>query len=91
MSASMTMSIPHKQVALGLLDQQGYDVADFDVEDDDSPELHQLLGLDDALVSVIRKSTGTHRLYTAGPYSSWLAELQADVEQGHFGRPDAQH
>lgn len=63
----------------------GFDASDFEIEEDASPGLSRLLGSNDALVTVRRRSTGDERLYAAGPGRPWFALAMMDLEQGCFG------
>jgi hypothetical protein len=62
----------------------GRDAADFELQMDEAP-LSGYADTDELLVTVVRRSTGLERLYSAGPHSVWLAELISDVERGEFG------
>jgi len=77
--------------ALGnLLRSRGFDLADFEIAEDQDSELVNLLGLVGGIVTVRRLSTGEERLYTTGPGSAWFAALLMDLEQGLFGKsPEA--
>lgn len=63
----------------------GFDANDFVIEEDTSSALSRMLGNDDALVTVRRRSTGDERLYAAGPGRPWFALALMDLEQGCFG------
>jgi hypothetical protein len=66
------------------LHAMGRDATDFELQMDDGP-LSGYVPTDDRLLTVVRRSTGLERLYSAGPHSAWLAELISDVEGGEFG------
>jgi len=73
--------------ALGnLLRSRGFDLADFEIAEDQDSDLVNLLGLVGGIVTVRRLSTGEERLYTTGPGSAWFAALLMDLEQGLFGK-----
>src|SRR5258706_12455714 len=73
--------------ALGsLLRSRGFDLADFEIAEDEDSGLVNLLGLVGGIVTVRRISTGEERLYTTGPGSAWFAALLMDLDQGHFGK-----
>ena len=73
--------------ALGsLLRSRGFDLADFEIAEDQDSDLVNLLGLVGGIVTVRRISTGEERLYTTGPGSAWFAALLMDLEQGLFGK-----
>lgn len=59
---------------------------DFDVIRQPLPEEFEAQGLSGDLLRVRRLSTGVERVYTAGPGSTWFAEVTADLERGLFGR-----
>ncbi len=69
------------------LHAMGWDASDFTIQVEPAPALSRLMGVQDRLVTVACRSSGQQRSYTAGPFSSWLAELLQDVEQGGFGLP----
>jgi hypothetical protein len=73
-----------KAAMRGFLHAMGRDAADFDLQMDDAP-LSGYMETTDRLLTVVRRSTGLERLYSAGPHSVWLAELISDVERGEFG------
>jgi hypothetical protein len=73
--------------ALGnLLRSKGFDLADFEIAEDQDSDLVNLLGLVGGIVTVRRLSTGEERLYSTGPGSAWFAALLIDLEQGLFGK-----
>lgn len=63
----------------------GWDAGDFELRTVTSPVLGRPMRPKDRLVRVTRRATGSERLYCAGPFSAWLAQLLDDVEQGCFG------
>jgi len=63
----------------------GFDEHDFEVDSNAGP-LSQF-GLDEALVTVRRRSTGDERLYSARNVALLLFGVIADATQGHFGPP----
>ena len=84
----MQRSAPASPVRLRFCDSlraSGFDVSDFEIEEDASPGLSRMLGTTDRLVTVRRRSTGDERLYAAGPGRPWFALALMDVEQGCFG------
>jgi len=79
---------PHDkmQVLAGLLRSWGHDAADFQIEEDGSPALAELLGMTGGVVIVRRRSTGEERLYATGLGSAWFGSLVMDLARGHFAR-----
>lgn len=69
----------------GFLHATGWDAADFELHIDAAPLTARLGRPHDKILTVKRRSTAQERLYYAGPFSAWLAQLLQDVEQGHFG------
>ena len=70
-----------------LLNARGLDSRDFDIEEDASSGISQLLGLAGGIVTLRRRSTGEIRVYAAGPGSAWYAAVVSDLDRGYFGRP----
>jgi hypothetical protein len=69
----------------GFLHATGWDGSDFVLRIDPAPLPTRPNRPRDRILTVRRQSTGHERLYYAGPFSSWLAQLLQDVEQGIFG------
>jgi len=74
-----------KVVMAGALRGRGYDERDFELDTCRAP-LSDLMGLDDELVTVRRRSTGNERHYASTPDEPWLLGLIVDLDHGHFGR-----
>lgn len=70
-----------------LLNARGLDSRDFDIEEDASSGISQLLGLAGGIVTLRRRSTGEIRVYAAGPGSAWYAAVVSDLDRGYFGGP----
>lgn len=77
---------PTKSSAIdALLHSHGFAAHDFEVTEERSREITEILGLPTGAVSVRRHSTGHERLYAAGIGSTWYAALSADLDSGVFG------
>ncbi len=65
----------------------GFEVADFNPEQDEYPptakEQHHITGT----VSVHRLSTDESITYNAGHLSTWVSEFEIDLHGGIFGQP----
>lgn len=66
------------------LSTMGYQASDFTVSMKHASWLSGVLGWKDHFLTVRCRSTGHERVYSAGPFSPWLAELLRDVELGAF-------
>jgi hypothetical protein len=63
---------------------RGYEVEDFQLEEDRSSELSGLLGIVGSVLKVRCCSTGEERIYSTGAGSAWLAIFLMDLAKGHF-------
>lgn len=70
--------------AYSLLDECGFDVTDFEIEEETQSDLARLLGLAGGLMRVKCESTGEDRVYSTGMGSAWMASVLADLDDGHF-------
>jgi hypothetical protein len=78
-----TTSDMPQQAAVALA-TAGYDIADFDIHCVPAP-LATELGLDDAVLTVRRRSTGAERMYLGTPDAGWCSLLQRDASSRAFG------
>ena len=68
-----------------LLDECGFDVNDFVVDEQARSELAEMIGVVGGMLRVQCLSTGEERLYSTGTGSAWLASILSDLDEGHFG------
>lgn len=69
-----------------VLRAKGFEIGDFELEDDTAPALSDLLGLRSGLLRVRCCSTGEERMYPTGSGSAWLGAFLMDLGGGHFAR-----
>jgi hypothetical protein len=69
-----------------LVRSRGMNAGDFEIAEDISHELGDILGAAGRIVVVRRRSNGIERLYSSGPGSAWLGALVGDLDQGLFGQ-----
>jgi hypothetical protein len=87
MNALIAPDSPHASYALsGVLRAKGFEIADFEFEDDAAPGLSDLFGVRGALLRVRCCSTGEERMYHTGLGSAWLGAFLMDLGGGHFSR-----
>jgi hypothetical protein len=72
------------QALSGVLRSKGFEVDDFEVDEDDAPALSDLIGVMSGLLRVRCCSTGEERLYPTGSGSAWLGAFLMDLGRGHF-------
>jgi hypothetical protein len=92
MAAMMSTRSSDKVVALRhMLQSRGFDVRDFEIEEDGRSGISQLLGLAGGVLTLRRRSTGEIRVYASGPGSAWFASIVGDLDRGYFraGTPPA--
>ncbi|QPF71979.1 hypothetical protein G8A07_02900 [Roseateles sp. DAIF2] len=82
---SASMNPEELALLVGLMRQQGYSPADFELVEDAAPELSTLLGLPDHLLTLRRKSTGHEQFYTTQSGTPWLFTACDDLSAGRFG------
>lgn len=71
--------------ALGAaLGSRGFAAGDFELEEQSSDELSQLLGGGGGLLTVRCRSTGEERFYSTGVGSTWFGAFLMDLGRGHF-------
>ena len=68
----------------GVLVSNGYEVADFQVDEEMGSSLSEVFGLAGGLMKVRCCSTGEERLYSTGLGSAWLGVFLCDLGSGHF-------
>ncbi len=71
---------------LCLFHDLGFEIADFQVEDEPHSALARELGLLGGLLRVQCRSTNEDRLYSTGRGSTWMASILGDLDDGHFAR-----
>jgi hypothetical protein len=87
MAALIAPDSPHASHALsGVLHAKGFEVGDFEFEDDAAPALSDLFGVRGGLLRVRCCSTGEERMYHTGLGSAWLGAFLMDLGGGHFSR-----
>jgi len=68
----------------GVLVSKGYEVADFQVDEEMRSDLSEIFGLVGGLLKVRCCSTGEERMYSTGLGSAWLGAFLSDLGSGHF-------
>ena len=87
MPAFIAPDSPHASHALsGVLRAKGFEIGDFELEDDAAPGLSDLFGVRGSLLLVRCCSTGEERMYHTGSGSAWLGAFLMDLGGGHFSR-----
>ena len=84
MQAALRALPPVSHALSGVLRAKGFEVEDFEVEEDDGPAASTLF---DGIGGVLRVrcwSTGEERVYPTG--SAWLGAFLMDLGGGHFAR-----
>lgn len=66
------------------LDERGFAAGDFELEEEPSEELSQLLGGAGGILTVRCRSTGEERFYSIGAGSAWFGAFLMDLGRGHF-------
>lgn len=78
---------PATSIALsGVLHSKGFEIGDFELEEDSSGGLGDLFGVVGGLLRVRCWSTGEERMYSTGSGSTWLGAFLMDLGRGHFAR-----
>ena len=87
MQVLATTHSPHAAHALsGVLRAKGFEVEDFELEDEAAPALSDLFGVLGGVLRVRCCSTGEERIYPTGSGSAWLGAFLMDLGGGHFAR-----
>lgn len=68
----------------GVLRAKGFEIGDFELEDDDAPALADLFGMRGGVLRVRCWSTGEERMYPTGSGSAWLGAFLMDLGSGLF-------
>jgi hypothetical protein len=74
------------QALYGVLRAKGFEIGDFELDEDTAPEHAELLGLMGGLLRVKCWSTGEERVYPTGSGSAWMGAFLMDLGGGHFAR-----
>ena len=86
MQAVLPSDPPASHALSGVLRAKGFEIADFEVEEDERPAWSDLF---DGIGGVLRVrccSTGEERVYPTGSGSAWLGAFLMDLGGGHFAR-----
>ena len=70
----------------GVLRAKGFEVGDFEVEEDQGPAWSDVFDGIGGLLRVRCCSTGEERVYRTGSGSAWLGAFLMDLGGGHFAR-----
>ena len=74
------------QALSGVLLSKGYEVADFEVDEEMGSSLSEVFGVAGGLMKVRCCSTGEERMYSIGLGSAWLGAFLCDLGSGHFSQ-----
>jgi len=74
------------QALSGVLRAKGFELGDFELDEDDAPAHPDLSGLMSGVLRVKCWSTGEERVYPTGSGSAWLGAFLMDLGGGHFAR-----
>lgn len=77
---------PQRQKFDRFVRARGLNAGDFQIEERNSADLADMLGVTGTIVAVRRLSNGVERLYAGGPGSAWLAATVHDIDCGQFGK-----
>jgi len=72
------------QALSGVLQAKGFELDDFELEEDRAPAWYDVFGARGGLLRVHCRSTGEERLYTIGSGSAWMGAFLMDLGGGHF-------
>ena len=70
----------------GVLRAKGFELEDFELEEDAAPVWSDLFGSIGGLLRVRCWSTGEERVYPTGSNSAWLGAFLMDLGGGHFAQ-----
>ena len=84
MQAALHATPPVSHALSGVLRAKGFEIDDFDVEEDDGPAAAELFDGFGGVLRVRCWSTGEERVYPTG--SAWLGAFLMDLGGGHFAR-----
>ncbi len=68
----------------GVLRAKGFELGDFELDEDEAPAHADFLGLMSGVLRVKCCSTGEERVYPTGFGSAWLGAFLMDLGGGHF-------
>ncbi|MEO8079486.1 MAG: hypothetical protein ABI641_03085 [Caldimonas sp.] len=74
---------PTPQAVSGVLRAKGFEVEDFEVDEEEAAPA-DLLGVGGGLLRVRCWSTGEERMYPTGSGSVWFGAFLMDLSRGHF-------
>ena len=77
---------PTTQAVAGVLRSKGFELGDFELEEQGESRLGRLFGVVGGLLRVRCWSTGEERMYSTGSGSAWLGAFLSDLSGGHFQR-----
>jgi len=87
MQALVRTDPPVSHALSGVLRAKGFEVEDFELEEDAAPAWSDLIGgIGGGLLRVRCCSTGEERMYPTGSGSAWLGAFLMDLGGGHFAR-----
>jgi hypothetical protein len=72
------------QALCSVLSAKGFELDDFELDEDRAPMHADLFGLVSGLLRVKCCSTGEERIYPMGSGSAWLGAFLMDLGGGHF-------
>jgi hypothetical protein len=86
MQAAHRAPPPPSHALSGVLRAKGFEVDDFEVEEDEAPSWSDLFDGAGGMLRVRCWSTGEERVYRTGSGSAWLGAFLMDLGGGHFAR-----
>ena len=86
MHTALRSEPPVSHALSGVLRAKGFEVDDFEVEEDEGPAWSELFAGFGGLLRVRCCSTGEERVYPTGSGSAWLGAFLMDLGGGHFSR-----
>jgi hypothetical protein len=87
MHSLVSSSRPGASQALsGVLRAKGFELGDFELDEDEAFAHADFFGLMSGLLRVKCWSTGEERMYSTGAGSAWLGAFLMDLGGGHFAR-----
>ena len=86
MQAVLRTDPPASHALSGVLRAKGFEVEDFEVEEDEGPAWSDLFDGIGGMLRVRCWSTGEERVYPTGSGSAWLGAFLMDLGGGHFAR-----
>lgn len=85
--ARLTSALPPTTRAVaGVLRSKGFELGDFELEEQGESGLGRLFGVVGGLLRVRCWSTGEERMYSTGSGSAWLGAFLGDLSGGLFER-----